>query len=262
MKRAVIVLSSLSLIGFAIFVGIQVLIGKAVKVANHGWHVGIMASDTYKCGGTHIGNGWVLTAMHCIDYANRIGVVANTTSKPTPNSPQLGECRPEKTTCLRVKPHWGLALIFFGEKVREKVEKLPLPNATSTASGSVHAVGWGKTFSKDRLGDLRGVTMTVVNVKFCRDTGRLPVPSPGICTEGHLDGLCWADSGGSLVGGTLGTKGEFFGVVQEAEDCLKASLSKVKRYASFTSLLNKKVLEWINAEMQIAPVATYDSLTL
>src|SRR5262249_12269889 len=155
--------------------------------------------NTYKCGGTHVGNGWVLTALHCVDGAYDIGVMANTTNVNQPTS--IADCLPdENPDCLSVRPVWGLALVGFGQAVSDQVKSIALPGMNSTLQGSVHVVGWGETFSDIQVGDLRGVTLNIVSASNCSNH-YVGVPTPGYCAEGHLDGLCSGDSGGGLYDG-------------------------------------------------------------
>lgn len=231
--------------------GARVIGGRNARIGAWPWQVSVRAWSDHLCGGTVVGDRWILTAAHCLDPRFQ-------TDRPGQHfTVQAGthlrlidaEDRPEGVKVVAVDdvfvpPGWNgdastgldIALLRLEEPVTDaSVRPLELGEGAPPAAGSCAVVtGWGRTGrvppaspQRTRMAVpqtlpnwLQEVGLPIVSAETCRP-GFPALQSTMLCAgyaEGGRD-ACGGDSGGPLV--VKGESGgwQLAGVVSQGDGC-------------------------------------------
>jgi len=220
--------------------------GTITEVSEYPWQAGLVSKggSTPFCGGSVIGDRWILTAAHC------------TTSSASSMQVLLGEhdtkssseTKVVRKNVKRIIDHpsynsnsldYDFALLELDSAVdfasNSHIRPACLPTGSDSYAGLKAIVtGWGTTSSGGNLSSkLREVTVDVLTNKQCKASsyGNSDITSRMLCAAVNGGGkdACQGDSGGPLVssgtgdGVTPGNNYELIGVVSWGNGCALAN---------------------------------------
>ncbi|KAJ1157455.1 hypothetical protein NDU88_010167 [Pleurodeles waltl] len=192
----------------------RVVGGEDVRPNSWPWQISLQYQSGsrwgHTCGGTLIGEQWVLTAAHCISSSRTYRVALGKHSLNTADEEGSVLISPEK---IIVHEKWNsflivndIALIKLAEPVQvsEKIQPACLPAAGALLPNnfSCFVTGWGRLYTNGPIADnLQQALLPVVDHATCsqRDWWGSNVKETMVCAGG--DGVvsgCNGDSGGPL----------------------------------------------------------------
>ena len=206
----------------------RVVGGWKAEITQWPWQVKVFMHTAHgvgHCGGSLIGNDWVLTAAHCVnltdDSHNRIAVERFTVRLGSSYASSGGRVVGVEQVIAHpgYSPnghHHDIALLKLSESVLGTKEVKPVQLASDNlerlfggVSDCAVVTGWGRVKFDDKAGseELRAVGLPIVSNDQCQAVYR-DVTDAQICA-GYRDGgrdSCRGDSGGPLVarGGPAG----------------------------------------------------------
>jgi len=199
------------------------------------WQVALLNSSNGNlfCGGSHIGNGWVLTAAHC--FYDRFGqklTRANVVVLLGSTSLLSGGARVNPITDPITHEQWNpttkandIALIRIATRATLATARIPSApvEAPLISSGSVLTVsGWGTTTENGAIStELLKVNVPVTDLTTCAAAYPGIITSTQVCAGQTGMDSCQGDSGGPLTG--LDGSGRLLvGVVSFGKGCGRA----------------------------------------
>ena len=200
--------------------------GRDAKHEEFPWQVSIGRTDQgnyaferHWCGGSLIGDRWVLTAARCVGLPIKTLRVVHGAS----NLSRAGSAAMRRVAAVYVRPGYDIALLRLSEPIDEPASYANLPEPEEDIFGGACAVvtGW----EKDKA-VLQAVNVRIVDADTCREAyrekyGPNAISAGEVCAaflEGGRD-LCPGDSGGPLVVEGDGGQYMFAGVVGRGEGC-------------------------------------------
>ncbi|XP_055322491.1 trypsin-4-like [Sitodiplosis mosellana] len=205
--------------------------GSASIIDENPWQVSLQYNNRHDCGGSIIGERWVLTAAHCITrnpgaYSVRVG------------SP-LNQDGGSLIKVIRIVSHenynadsmdFDFSLLRLAESLSftDKIQSIALPNAYTAIEDEAWSLvtGWGVTKNKYELnGVLREVILSLMNQDTCNELYEGEITERMICAgyddENSLHDSCQGDSGGPLSIESNGGR-VLIGVVSWGKGCAES----------------------------------------
>ncbi|WNO11092.1 serine protease [Teredinibacter sp. KSP-S5-2] len=164
-------------------------------------------SQKHKCGGTLVGERWVISAAHCIDQISGLSIVAGTGDLT--NGGQRFQVAQTIThpNYRNSFSGYDIALIQLNRAPSSQLTRLSIPPENTIRAGQTGVVsGWGFSGfgNPNPSNTLQEVNVSVVNKNICVDTFFTPFGFSGnnsILCGGEIGapGPCGGDSGGPLM---------------------------------------------------------------
>merc|ERR1712142_378423 len=235
--------------------------GTVTEVNEYPWQVGLVGSGGSRpfCGGSVIGDRWVLTAAHCTGSSSiQVLPGEHDTSSSNDNVVRKNVVRvidhpsyDRSTLDYDFSPLQLDSAIDFASNEHIRPVCLPSDDSNTYAGQQATVTGWGTTSSGGSTSStLREVVVQVLSNTECTNKGYTTsdITANMICAGVEAGGKdsCQGDSGGPLVssgsgdGVTAGQNYEQIGVVSWGYGCAVARYPGVYARTS-------KVISWINS---------------
>merc|ERR1712142_1437187 len=235
--------------------------GTVTEVNEYPWQVGLVGSGGSRpfCGGSVIGDRWVLTAAHCTGSSSiQVLLGEHDTSSSNDNVVRKNVVRViDHPSYDRSTLDYDFSLLQLDSAIdfasNEHIRPVCLPSDDSNTYAGQQATvtGWGTTSSGGSTSStLREVVVQVLSNTECTNKGYTTsdITANMICAGVEAGGKdsCQGDSGGPLVssgsgdGTTAGQNYEQIGVVSWGYGCAVARYPGVYARTS-------KVISWINS---------------
>jgi secreted trypsin-like serine protease len=220
--------------------------GAATTIAQHPWQISLQGFGSHFCGGSIIGDRWVLTAQHCIDgeVAANLTVVAGITRLSAPGQAQQVAVAEILRFPGYVSPEFGkdIALLrlaqplVFNANVQAIALAVASDNATPVGAAAIVS-GWGTVSSGGSSPDqLRSVTVPVVGNGTAQQALGQAISADQLAAGATGRDSCQGDSGGPLTADS-GRGRLLVGVVSWGFGCgdpgLPGMYARVSSYASW-----------------------------
>lgn len=166
----------------------------------------VSTSGQQFCGGTLIGDEWVLTAAHCVDNASasRIRVRLGAHYRTGNEGQLLGVSqiiRHQNWNTNNIGNGWDIALLRLSGTANAEYERAVLPtvakaNEIAGVGDYVVVSGWGNTSNRGSASNvLKEASLPIINNSQCENS-----PGHVICGGGSYNlSACNGDSGGPFV---------------------------------------------------------------
>lgn len=229
--------------------GSRVVGGKEAKAGQIPWQVALFIEDlsdssaVYLCGGSIIGNGWVLTAAHCVaghgSHPGKVTALSNMTD--------LGSTTAKVAVATQVlvpgtysaaTQDFDVALV----KVETRGKAISLATKEPAANSAVTVSGFGRTTENGETSDsLMFVGLSIKSRASCNAPPAYngAITANMVCAAKPNKDSCQGDSGGPLYSGS-GTAAKLVGIVSWGEGCARPG-----KYGVYTNVASDKVQEWI-----------------
>ncbi|PZV40149.1 serine protease [Mesorhizobium kowhaii] len=201
-----------------------VILGKPTTSKEYPWHVklNIVEGDGYipLCGGSVIGERWILTAAHCVADLTVDQVKAVVVDSVSLDVKEL-IVHPRYNKDDDTFEH-DVALVRVHSTRPAAVISLPSPRTHLRSGEPLIVIGTGKTEDGEESDQLREGKVPYVSNKMC--SGKYDGISPGMMCAGTESGgtdACQGDSGGPLIKYDSEGSAILVGIVSNGEECGK-----------------------------------------
>ncbi|XP_011701444.1 PREDICTED: trypsin-1-like [Wasmannia auropunctata] len=209
--------------------------------------VAVLNKKRIHCGGALINNRYVLTAGHCVKWANQadlsIGVGMHDIENPNDgyivDIDDVTLHEDFESDYLHDTNDIALIRLRNQIKITENVKPACLPHKDSDYTGQfVKVTGWGRVHVEGEPSQfLRQATLKVMSYATCKNTSFGDhVTESMICAYNDNTDACQGDSGGPLLYQRIDGKYEIVGVVSWGIGCADPGLPGV--YVKITDYLN------------------------
>ncbi|XP_032678949.1 chymotrypsin-2-like [Odontomachus brunneus] len=216
--------------------------GSAASEGQFPYQASLRVRNRHFCGGSIIGDQWILTASHCLVGLNdtAITVVLGSTTLDKGGDVYNSVKRiihPLYSSTL-IWNDIGLVQLNKNIVFGDNIQKIALPTHNFNKSNYPAMLsGWGTTdYPGETPNELQHLELTVIDQKDCLSTS-FRVTNNNICTLNKKgEGACHGDSGGPLV-----ADGEQIGVVSWGIPCAKGQPDVFTRVFSYINWINTHV---------------------
>jgi trypsin len=228
--------------------------GRKTTLAEHPWQVALLAAKVPTntlaqfCGGSAIGDRWVLTAAHCVDGATLpedVDVLTGTDSLVTGG-------RRVRADQIAVHDNWNPATHDFDVAIvhmvadlgRQAIAGLKVTDADPAVGQMITVTGWGALAWQDAKGskDLLLATVPYVTRDTCNQRGSYAgrITDNMLCAGTDLGGpdACQGDSGGPATTTVAGLGTRLVGVVSWGDGC-----GFPKKFGIYTRV--SQIADWV-----------------
>ncbi|KAF5285988.1 hypothetical protein FQR65_LT12985 [Abscondita terminalis] len=238
----------------------RIIGGAIAKAGDYPYQVSLRYLSQHFCGGSIIGQNWILTAAHCVHSSVGINiktakiVVGTTTLNSGGQTYSIyNDIYHEDFDPVLMEYDIALLQLKDSIKLSDTVKIIPFHSSTPSDGSNCQVSGWGYTSTETSPNELRHITLTIMDLGDCKDFFSLAtfkVSSKNLCTAGYIGkGVCNGDSGGPLV-----SNGRQAGLVSWGVPCGRGAPDVFTNVAKFSS--------WITDKTGISVAATkYSSQT-
>ncbi|KAK4872912.1 hypothetical protein RN001_014941 [Aquatica leii] len=246
--RALLIVS-LSLVHFSYGAEIKVVGGSDAPEGAFPYQASLRKKGKHSCGGSLIGDQWILTAAHCVskqDASKYTVVVGSNLISKGGDSYDVEEFIPHEKYDPEVILH-DIALIKLKNAVKlsDSVKKIELAGEDTPSGKELVLSGWGLTGvgilqllspPPNKLQTIK--LMSISNDKCAQAHPDGDIKASHLCTFTRIgEGACYGDSGGPLV-----ADGKQVGVVSWGIPCAKGKPDVFTRTYSY--------LDWISEHIK------------
>ncbi|KAL3280358.1 hypothetical protein HHI36_017847 [Cryptolaemus montrouzieri] len=215
--------------------------GEDASDGSYPYQISLQQLQQHICGGSIIGNQWILTAAHCV-----VGQTSSQMSVVTGTNVLDGSGQRYQVERLIAHPRYNqrtsandIALVKLTRTIsfNSKVGRISLPRSNTGGGRQLTLTGWGKTSFPGQVSrTLQTIKLTSLSNSQCRRT--FPqITSGSICTAGDSGkGACQGDSGGPLVDGNSQV-----GVVSFGVPCAKGQPDVFARVYAYNSWIRSNI---------------------
>ncbi|KAK9871238.1 hypothetical protein WA026_011514 [Henosepilachna vigintioctopunctata] len=223
-------------------VDIRIVGGENAKDGQYPYQISLQILQQHICGGSIIGNQWILTAAHCVSgkSINEISIVLGTNYLD-------GSGQRYRISNYKLHPNYNfrtsrndIAVVKTSRTIvfNNKVKPIQLPSSDTPGGRQLTLTGWGRTSLAGEVSrTLKVITLTSLSNNQCRRFYP-QIISSNLCTGGTVGrGACQGDSGGPLVDGNSQV-----GVVSYGAPCARGLPDVYSRVYNFN--------DWIRSNLQ------------
>ncbi|KAF5272708.1 hypothetical protein FQA39_LY07735 [Lamprigera yunnana] len=229
---------------------IKIVGGTDAEEGAYPYQASLRRKGRHFCGGSVIGDQWILTAAHCVfkqDPSLATVVVGTNLLDKGGDSYEIKEYIPHKNYDPETIIN-DIALIYLKKTLNQYnlVKVVPLAENDTPADNELILTGWGLTglsflnIIKTTPNKLQMIKLkSISNEKCAKEHPTSEIRASNICTFTKIgQGACYGDSGGPLV-----ADGKQVGVVSWGKPCAKGKPDVFTRTYSY--------LDWIAEHMKI-----------
>lgn len=205
----------------------RILSGDKAQPHEFPWQIAILNRrfGTLVCGGTHLGNGWILTAAHCLDDGTKaedlavlygtLSLINGGTRVPVKSIQYHDSWNPDTH-----RNDIGLVRIDSPDNLpAAKLASLAIEAPLIQVGTQVLVSGWGTTTPNGNISlDLLRVAIPIISKSECNTAYNNIIGDDQICAGETDKDSCQGDSGGPLTGVENGNK-IILGIVSFGRSC-------------------------------------------
>jgi trypsin len=234
--------------------GRRIVGGEKADIRNHPWQVALnikIGGQTYLCGGSIIGDQWVLTAAHCVERATKpseVRVKAAVTNLSDGGWSEIVRIVIHEHYDRKTHEH-DVALIKTAALSEGRVIPLVTADQRIPSSQPLEVTGWGATSEGgDESRHLLKATVPYTENVTCNALSAYNgMIKPDMLCAGYREGgvdSCQGDSGGPLVWRRPGAGPVLVGVVSWGEGCArKLQYGVYSRVSSYVDWIGRVVAQ-------------------
>ncbi|XP_044761409.1 chymotrypsin-2-like [Coccinella septempunctata] len=186
-------------------IDLRIVGGQDARDSAYPYQVSVQELQQHICGGSIIGDRWILTAAHCTvgKPASRMSVVAGTNTLDGSGSRYQVQRIIQHPSYETLANDIALLRLSRPISFNSKIRRINLPRSDTPGGKQLTITGWGKTSYPGQVSrTLKTLNVTSLSNSECRKSFS-QIVSTNLCTRGDTGrGVCEGDSGGPLVDGS------------------------------------------------------------